>query len=192
MRSRKLQFVPRMAKPALLGFLLISAVFSTAQTLVERLYVMRTDTTVFDQMSGMSHTCLLLYPDGRYRMEKTFQGLVGGEIETRVYLDTLPGTDLKALEALLDDPKFEEIKTAPPRSGIVKDVETLSVAIPREHELQNINFENAAERKPYEKTLKPFLNTLKSIEKRKTPADKSEKPNNCEAPHVLYQTIMKQ
>ncbi len=176
------------AKLALIVLILLTPNFSFGQTLVERLFVMRAETTTFDQVSGMSHTCVLIYPDGRYRLEKSFQGMGGGSPEIKVYLDTLPDADLKALQAVLEDAKFQEIKTAPPRGGIVNDMDTLYVSIPRNHSLQNLAFLNAAERKPFEKALKPFQNSLKNLEKRKVPVAKGEKSTNCEAPRVMYRS----
>jgi hypothetical protein len=170
------------------GIVTLAATCSTAQTLVERSYVLRAETTTFEQYSGMERTCVLIYPDGRYRMEKTFQGLQGGDPETKVYLDTLPDADMKALQLVLDDGKFQEIKTPQAHGGIIKDMDTLYVTIPREHLMQNMSFNNAADRKPFEKALKPFQNSLKNIEKRKVPVAKSEKSNNCEPPRVIYRS----
>ena len=167
---------------------MFAATCSLAQTLVERPYVLRAETTTFEQYSGMQHTCVLIYPDGRYRMERTFQAMQGGDPETKVYLDTLPEADMKALQSVLDDEKFQEIKTAPTHGGIVKDMDTLYVIIPREHLMQNMTFINAADRKSFEKVLKPFQNSLKNIEKRKVPVAKSEKANNCESPRVIYRS----
>ena len=161
----------------------------SAQTLVERLYVMRVETTTVEQFSGMNHTCLLLYPDGRYRMEKTYQSNQGGKPESKVYLDTLPDSDFKALQAVLDDGSFQAVTTPPPHGGIIQDMDTLYVSIPREHAVQNMSFANAAERKPFDKPLKPFLNSLKNVEKRKVPQAKSEPSNNCEAPRVMYRSV---
>jgi len=176
------------ARLAVAGMMLLTCAISHAQTLVERVYLMRTETTAFDQFSGMTHTCIVVFPDGHYRMERTFQGMSGGDPETKVYLDALPEPDLKGLQAALDDGKLEEIKTAPPRGGIVKDMDTLYISIPREHRLQNLNFNNAADRKPFEKALKPFLSSLKNLEKRKVPVAKSEKSNNCDVPRVMYRS----
>jgi hypothetical protein len=178
----------KLAKLALAGLILLAASFASAQTLIERLYVMRVDKTVFDQISGMNHTCVLVYPDGRLRIEKTYQHNDGGDPDTKVYLDKLADADLKALEAVLDDQPFQDIKTDPPHGGIVKDMDTLNISVPREHLMQNIAFVNAAERKPFEKALKPFQNSLKNLEKRKIPVAKTEKSDNCEAPRVVYRT----
>jgi hypothetical protein len=179
----------RPAKLALAWILLLATLPSSAQTLVERVFVMRTETTSVDPLAGMTHTCVLVYSDGRYRYERSFQGIRGGAPETKVYIDTLPDADLKSLQSIIDDSSFQVIKTAPLHGGIINDMDTLLVTIPREHGIQNINFENAAARKPFDKTLKPFQTLIKNVEKRKAPVSKEEKPNNCEAPRIMYRTI---
>jgi hypothetical protein len=52
--------------------------------------------------------------------------------------------------------------------------------------MQNIAFNNAEERKPFEKDLKPLQNFLKNLQKRKVPVAKAEKSNNCEPPAAMY------
>jgi hypothetical protein len=175
----------------LAAIVVLATTFCSAQTIVDRLYIMRSDSTVFDPYMGMTHTCVLVYPDGRYRFERSFQGNRGGNPETKIYLDTLPEADFKALQAIIDDSQFQQIKTAPLRGGIVNDMDTLSIIVPREHEMQNINFTNAADRKPFEKTLKPFQNALKNLEKRKVAEAKQEKSDNCNPPQVMYRSTFR-
>ena len=163
---------------------------ASAQTLVEKLYLMRSDTTTVEQYYGMTRICIVVLPDGHYRMERTYQSAQGGAPETKVFVDTLPPEDLKNLQAALDNDDLLRIKTAPPRGGIIQNMDMLSLSVPREHTLQNIQFETAAERKPYDKALKPFLNSLKAIQKRKVPAAKNEVPNDCEAPRVMYRSVL--
>ena len=50
------------------------AITCFAQTLVERTFVMRAETTTVDSYTGMTHICVLVYADGKYRMERSFQG----------------------------------------------------------------------------------------------------------------------
>ena len=109
--------------------------------------------------------------------------------ETKVYLDTLPDSDFKGLQAVLDDGSFQSVTTPPAHGGIIQDMDTLYVTIPREHVMQNMSFANAAERKPFDKPLKPFVNSLKNLEKRKVPQARSETSNNCEAPRVMYRSM---
>jgi len=165
------------------------AVACVAQTMVERTFLMRAESTTVDPYTGITRTCVLVYPDGKYRMERNFRGMTGStsDTDTKVFLDTLPEADLKTLGAVLDDGKFEAIKTGElSQDKMGKDMDTLLVSVPREHEVQNISFNNAAERKPFEKDLKPFLNFFKNLQKRKATIAKSEKSNNCEPPKVMY------
>lgn len=160
-----------------------------AQTLVEHSFVMRAETTTVDPYTGMTRTCVLVYPDGKYRMERNFRGMTGSssDIDTKVFVDALPEADLKALSAVLDDAKFVAIKSGElSQEKMGKDMDTLLVSVPREHEVQNIVFNNAAERKPFEKDLKPFLSFFKNLQKRKAAVAKAEKSNNCQPPQVMY------
>jgi len=179
--------MPEMKRAAVVATILLLNGFAIAQTLMERTFLMRAETTVFDTYTGMSHTCILIFPDGHYRLEKSFQGNSGATDE-KVYLDTLPDANLKQLQSILDESNFQQIKTEKPKGGIVHDMDTLMVTIPREHNLQNMDFLNAAERKPYEKNLKPFQNWMKEVQKRKVQAAKNEKGDNCSAPQVLYRS----
>jgi hypothetical protein len=161
---------------------------SFPQTLMKQTFLMRAETTVFDSFTGMSHTCILVLPDGHYRLEKSFQGTNGGGTDEKVHLEALPDASLKQLQSILDDGRFQEIRTAEPKGGIVQDMDTLFVTIPREHGMQSVAFMNAAERKWYQKDLKPLQNWLKDVQKRKVPAAKNEKSDNCSAPQVMYRT----
>jgi hypothetical protein len=177
-----------MKTAALFAIVLLFCSLSNAQTLVDRTFLMRAETTVVDAYTGMSHTCILVMPDGHYRLEKSFQGNQGGGTDEKVYVDTLPDTNLKQLQSILDESKFQAIQTAEPKGGIIQNMDTLYVTIPRERNMQNLAFMNAAERHPYEKDLKPFQNWMKDIQKRKVQQAKGEKGNNCSAPKVLYRT----
>jgi hypothetical protein len=176
---------------AIFFLLTVSLGHASAQTLVEKLYVMRSDTTTVDPYSGMTRTCVAVLPDGRYRMERSFQNSSGGDPSTKVFVDKLSPEELKALEAILENDELQKIKTEPTHGGIIKDMDMLSLSVPREHTMQNIEFTTAAQRKPYEKALKPFLNSLKAIEKRKVQPSKTETPNSCEVPRVMYKTTYK-
>jgi hypothetical protein len=95
---------------------------------------------------------------------------------------------MKQLQSILDESKFQTIQTEKPKGGIVQNMDTLFVTIPREHNMQSLAFMNAAERKPYDKDLKAFQNWMKDLQKRKVPATKNEKGDNCSAPQVLYRS----
>lgn len=159
----------------------------SAQDLVKRQYLLKIDTSSFSSFAGATNVCLLVWEDGRYRMERTYQDPSGGRPQTQVFMDTLPEASLKQLQTVLEDAQFRTIKKSHEESAaIVRDLETMQVAIPREHEIQSFFFVNAEDRRPYEKTLKPFMSWLKDVQKRKVKADKDEKPNRCAAPMVQY------
>jgi len=158
-----------------------------AQELVKRPYLLKIDTSSFDNFSGATNVCLLVWEDGRYRMEKTRQDPSGGRPDTQVFLDTLPEASLKQLQAVLEDVQFQAIKKGHEESSaIVRDLQTMQAVIPRAHEIQTFFFVNAEDRRPYEKALKPFMSWLKDVQKRKVKAAKDEKPNRCAAPMVQY------
>jgi hypothetical protein len=169
-----------------LVLVVLAASFAFPQTIVDRTFVMRADTTSFDPYSGMTHVCVLVYPDGKYRLERSFQPSTGGALDMRVYLDQLPEADLKQLQAALDDHDFQGIHTPERHGGIIQDLDQLTVTVPRERAFQNIDFENAGQRKPYEKSLKPLLNWMKDVQKRKVKVAKEERSDNCQPPRVMY------
>jgi hypothetical protein len=170
-----------------LAFLMLSAIASS-QTLVDRPYVIRAETTVFDTYTGMVHTCLLVQPDGHYRRERTFQGMSGGTPYVDIYMDTLPDDSFKRLQAILDDADFQKINTPPSRGGVIPNMDTFIVSVPREHGLQHMYFMTVNERRPYEKDLKPLMNWMKEVEKRKVRALKEKTSDNCAAPMVQFRT----
>jgi hypothetical protein len=169
----------------LLPLLIAGNFLASSAQVVKRTYLLRAETTVFDPYSGMTHTCMLVFPDGQYRLEKSFQGTSGSPDE-HVYLDTLPQPLLAQLSTVVDDPKFQDLKTDQPKGGIIPDMDTLFLSVPRTDRMQNLYFMTAQERHPFDKALKPFQNWMKSIQKRKVTQAKSEKANDCKAPLVYY------
>lgn len=169
--------------------LLFFAVSAFPQTVVvDRSFVVRAETTTVDTYTGMTHICILVMPDGQYRRERSFQGMSGGTPYSRVYRDKLPDDSLKQLETILADDKFQRIASPPERSGIIQNMDTLIMSVPREHSIQNLYFMTASERRPFDKDLKPFLNWMRDTEKRKVPEAKGENMNNCAAPMVHYRS----
>jgi hypothetical protein len=177
-------------RPLCFSFVIFAAISVSSQVLVEHTYLLRAETTSLDPYTGMTHVCVLVYPNGKYRLEKIFQSLQGGSPESRVYLDQLPDASLKQLQAALEDADFNAMKTPERHGGIIRNMETLMITIPREHTVQNLSFETAAQRKPFEKTMKPLLNWMKETQKRKTSEAKGESSNNCAPPRVVYRTML--
>jgi hypothetical protein len=170
-------------------FLVLAAGFALPQTMVERTFLMRAETTTVDKLTGTTHVCVLVYPDGKYHLEKGFQSNESTTMDTHVYLDQLPDASLKQLETTLDSPDFQGISAPELHSNAPPDLDQLAVAVPREHAIQSMRFDTASQRKPYEKSVKPLLDWIKDVQKRKTPVAKDEHSNNCEAPQVMYRII---
>jgi hypothetical protein len=170
-------------------FLLLAAGAALGQTMVDRTFLMRAETTTVDKLTGTTHVCVLVYPDGKYHLEKGFQSNESSTMETHVYLDQLPEASLKQLETTLDDSDFQGINAPTPQGSVPPDLDQLAVAVPREHAIQSLRFDTASQRKPYERGVKPLLDWIKDVQKRKTPVAKDEHSNNCEAPQVMYRII---
>jgi hypothetical protein len=164
----------------------LAATFTFPQTIVDQTFVMRFESTNFDSFSGMTHVCALVFPDGKYRLEKSYQPNTGGALDMRIYLDQMPEASLKELRAALEDPDFRAIHTPEPHGGVIPDLDPVAVTVPREREFQNINFDTAAQRRPYEKSLRPLLNWMRDLQKRKVPVAKDARSDNCRPPQVMY------
>jgi hypothetical protein len=170
--------------------LLLFPAVAWSQVVVDRTYVIRAETTTVDTYTGMTHTCILVQADGHYRRERTFQGMSGGTPYVDIYVDKLPDDSFKRLQAILDGESFQKINTPLSRGGIIQNMDTLIVSIPREHSMQNMDFMTVSERKPYEKDLKPLMAWMKEVEKRKVPALKEKTSDNCAAPVVHFRTSL--
>ena len=103
-----------------------------------------------------------------------------------MYLGQLPDSVVKQLQAATDSADFQAIATPWKHGGSLLDPDVLRILIPHEQQLQDITFESAHQRHPYEKTLKPFLNWMKEVEREKASAVESETANDCAAPLVFY------
>jgi len=167
-------------------FLLLASLFAFPQTLVQRSFVVRMATTSADPFAGLHNDCILVYPDGKYRLERSSQSFGDPSQDARIYLGRLSDASMKQLQAVLEDPSFQEIRTSEPQGGIVRDLDMLLINVPREHAIQNIFFQTANQRRPYEKTLKPLMDWMKDVEKQRIPLAKGERSDNCRAPQVLY------
>src|SRR6266568_369823 len=50
--------------------LLFTSTFAFPQGLVQATYLVRAETATFDPHHGWTHFCVLVYPDGKYRLER--------------------------------------------------------------------------------------------------------------------------
>jgi hypothetical protein len=186
----------------------LAATLAFPQTLVQRTYLVRAETATMDSYTRLTHVCVLVYPDGKYRLERSFQDMEGEKPWMEVYLGQLPDPTLWQLQSTLDDPSFQAIKTTstiaassrpqiggtmdwpvrliPGSHSRIDDTDVLRILVPRVQQLQDIKFENARQRDPYQKTLKPFLSWMKDVERRKVSIAKKEPSDNCRPPQLLY------
>jgi len=163
----------------------LSAQLTSAQTLVEKTYLLRWESTSHGTDLDLVRNCILVYPDGRYRLEHSVVH-DSGRPDDQVYLDKLPEDKVKELLAILDDPKLAQMESPKGKGGIIDDIDSLFLHIPREHGLQEIGFWTTKERKAYQADLKPLQTWLKEVQKRKVPWARAEKTNNCDPPDVTY------
>src|SRR5215831_6751803 len=129
--SRFHALIPRMKHTALLLILIaILPSLVLAQTLVDKTFVVRAETSVATPTTGLIHYCVLVYPDGKYRLEKSAQMNQSSPTDSKVFLDTLPADNLKQLQSILDDPKFTAIKSSEAAGGSVQDLDAIGVNVP--------------------------------------------------------------
>lgn len=167
--------------------LLLSVTFAFPQGLVQRTYLVRAETASFDPHYGFTHFCVLVYPDGKYHLEREKVD-TDNKKKYKVYLGQLADITVKELQTTTDDPDFQAIKTPTYHNVWAnRDYDYLRVEVPRERRVQDIMFLSVKQRDPYKKTLQSLLSWMKEIEKRKGPAAEEQTANGCSAPLVFYQ-----
>ncbi|SRR6266568_3605119 len=169
----------------MLLLLLITPTFAFSQGLVQPTYLVRAETATFDPHYGWTHFCVLVYPDGKYHLEREKVD-TDNKKKSKVYLGQLPDSSIRELRAATDDPDFQVITTPWKHGGLLRDPDVIRAWVPREQQLQYISFETSKQRHPYEKILKPLVNWMKEVEKQKGSALESETANDCAAPLVFY------
>ena len=157
------------------------------QTLVQQTYVIRMENDLADAESDVVHTCLLVYPDGKYRVERSIQHDTGRP-DDQVYLGLLSGELMAELKQVLADQGLQSVPRPAPKRGVIQDVDSLFALIPRQNDLQSIGFWTTKDRKPYQANLKPLQAWWKGVMKQKVPLAKKEPVNNCDPPEVVYRT----
>lgn len=173
----------RRMRAALLIILIVGVAFP--QTLMEHSYIARLDTSTFDPHYGWTHFCVLVYQDGRYRMEREKVN-EDNKKAYKVYLGQLPDARVKELQDAVNNPDFASIQTPGKHGGLIQDPDVVKVVVPREDRLQEITFDTARQRHPYEKTMKPLLKWMKEVEKAKGEEAQGQTANGCAAPVVFY------
>lgn len=140
----------------------------------------------------VEETCVVVYPSGRYRMEKSLRGY-SSKHKVRAFEDSLGETDLEQLLALLDLP---ELKASThqnlPEGKVFSEGELTTLAIGREGYIQRLNFASYFEQPgvfssnvsvstdPEERVVAPLRKWLKTrIETRKVGALQDATATRC-------------
>jgi hypothetical protein len=152
-----------------------------------------------------SLSCLVVYGDGKYVLEKRDEQTVG-KPKVKKAEGTLGAEDLQRLKAILDDGELKKVKTPsmpqlPNDAQAVRDIESLDAEI--DHGGTTQRFTTVKERvktgalisatsgpstgmdayldngAPYKKTLTPLMKWFEGIEKKSKPELKESKPQFC-------------
>jgi hypothetical protein len=135
----------------------------------------------FDAVAGrtVDDTCLVVYPSGQFRLEKSNQS-VGGKLMLRAFEDSLDQNELRQLQELLNEPKLR-LRTHQNVSGkkFYRGRELTTLTVPRDRQIQQLSFANylgvhgfvsdlGVVEDPEESLVKPIRKWLKThIEARK-------------------------
>ena len=138
-----------------------------------------------DLPSSMSHTCLVVFPDGRFHME---QGSFQPRLAAQIFEGSLPSENVNALTALIES---EELKNLPrTQEGIVTIAQgqVFSAVIHRGNEFQRfrrLSLEGSGTQhpRPLPKAVGPLLqwfqSSAKTVRQQKLPPLKNVKSTNC-------------
>ncbi len=141
-----------------------------------------------DLPSSMSHTCLTVFPDGRFHME---QGSFQPRSAAQIFEGSLPSENLNSLGALIE---AEDLKNLPrTQEGMVTIAQgqAFSAVIHRGKEFQlfrRISLEGSGTQhpKPLPKAVEPLLqwfqSSTKAVRQQKLPPLKTMKSTNCGFP----------
>jgi hypothetical protein len=152
-----------------------------------------------------SLSCLVVYGDGKYRLEKR-EEVTLGKPKVKLAEGSLGADDLQRLKAILDDEALKKVKTPsmpelPADAQAVRDIESLDAQI--DHAGTTQRFTTVKERvktgalvsatsgpstgmdtyldngAPYKKTLTPLLKWFEGLEKKSKSDLKESKPQVC-------------
>jgi hypothetical protein len=122
----------------------------------------------------MEDTCILVYPSGRFRMEKGTRSK-GERFRMRVFENSLNEDELQQLQELLDDPVLKASTHQKFGTGYPREGELTALAVSRDGRIQQLDFAsyfsfdtNIVGIDPDERLVMPLQEWLKShIEARK-------------------------
>jgi len=154
-----------------------------------------------------SGSCVVVYNDGRYVLEKRDESTVG-KPKIRTAEGTLGGDDLQQLKAILENEELKKVTglkppETPSDAQMLREAEMMEVQISREGETQHfvaikerfktqastgvstaastgmdVYLDNAS---AYRKTLNPLVKWFEGVEKKSKSSFKESKPQYCSA-----------
>ena len=149
-----------------------------------------------------SLSCLVVYSDGKYVLEKRDEQTVG-KPKVKSAQGTLAADDLQRLKGILDDENFKKIVSPKPpdmpNNATIREIESIDAQIDRGPNAQHITtlkerlkmgasefggvtngmdtyIDNAA---PFQKTLNPLMKWFEGLEKKSKSDLKDSKPQYC-------------
>lgn len=138
-------------------------------------------------------TCVIVYPSGQYRMEKTTQDY-HEKLRIRAFADALSDADVEGLRTLLDQP---ELKSSThrnfPEGKVFREAELTTLSVSREGHVQQLSFASyfgvpgwvsnvSAGTDPEERIVSPLRKWLKEhVESKKTPPIRDAVQTHCQA-----------
>lgn len=147
----------------------------------------------FNHIAGgtVEETCVVVYPSGRYRMEKSLQRY-GDKLKVRAFEDSLSEADLKQLQELLDLPELKASTHQNLPSGKeFREGELTTLAVARDGHIQQLSFASyfgvpgwvsnvSAGTDPEERIVAPLRKWLKArVETRKDGALNDAAATHC-------------
>ena len=134
------------------------------------------------------HYCGLVFEDRRFHYEQASRHN-GRDINRKIYEGELSEADWKALTGILDSKEFQAInvpRTVP--SLVIQDSHSYTISVARKNKFQNMEFLDAADRRPYQSQLKPLLRWWKAFRKNHMAESKASLDARCSADntHAVY------
>jgi hypothetical protein len=147
-----------------------------------------------------NRNCVVIYPDGRYRREKSTQAH-GGNVRLQAFEGSLNSTQVAELRALLDAAELKNLKLEASCKQAFGEGDFTSLSIPRQLSVQRLRFDHCFQVlgnrdkpggysgtqyvvAPEEHVLNPVREWLKNnVDKQNLPLLPDPTPTNCNPVH---------
>lgn len=115
---------------------------------------------------GSNESCILVFPDKRYRVEKVHHGW-GNRLDASAFEGQLSDDEFGRLKAILDAEDFRELaqKAVPVTPPLVSDYDSVLIWVLRSNKLQELSFPTVSSRKPFSSAIDPVVNWFRAARK---------------------------